>query len=64
MQKTKHIAFAKSETVEETEVPFFEVIVEDRAQQLQDIMKFRQLRERQVYDQLKSSSVRYPYLAF
>ncbi len=57
MQKVKHMAFAKPETIEETEVPYYEVVVEDRNQQLQEILRHRQLKEKQVYDQLKSSSV-------
>jgi hypothetical protein len=63
MQKVKHMAFAKPETVEETEVPYFEVVVEDKNQHLQEIMRYRQLREKQVYDQLKSSSVSKYYSA-
>ena len=57
MQRSKYLAFAKPETEDETEVPYIEVVVEDKYQQLQEHHKQRQQRERQLVDQLKASSV-------
>lgn len=57
MQKKSYHAFAKPETEEIMEVPYFSVVVEDKNLQLQEIQKQRLQKERQVLDSLKSSSV-------
>ena len=57
MQKQKFYPYAKPDTVEEKEVPYFSVVVEDKAQQLQEINRQRLLKERQMVDSLKTSSV-------